>query len=79
MRPIGRFLGNVLPALMQKLVGEFLFAVSQGFGQEFRRIFRTRKIKAQKDQGRIQSILRKKFVAQDIFTTPKILSADVPP
>ena len=59
----------VLPALLQKLVGEFFFDFSQGNLENlvgnlegiFRGFFLTHRTKAQKFRGKFRSIFRKKI------------------
>ena len=61
-----------LPALLQKLVGEFFFDFSQGNLENlvgnlegiFRGFFLTHRTKAQQFWGKLRSVFRKKFVAR---------------
>ena len=67
----------VLPALLQKLVGEFFDFSPQNLTGIFERFFRNHKIKAKNDHGKLRSIFRKKLRSSKKIIRAKIGSADV--
>ena len=77
----------ILPALLQKLVGEFFFDFSQGNLENlvgnlegiFRGFFLTHRTKAQNFRENSGAFFVRKFVARKKNLSCKIHSADVPP
>ena len=81
----------LLPAFLQKLVGDFFFIFSQGnlgnlvgnlvgnLAGNFVGFFLSHRIKAQKFRGKFRSIFREKIRSSNKNLSCKIHSADVPP